>query len=145
MWKASSIAATIRQLFLSLAFSDLAVGSCVQPAFLAILAMILHMAAKENFDFGRLFPSVTVSVFAAYSLLGVSLFTIATIALDRLLAVFLHLRYQQLVTDKRVIVGLVCLWLMSGLSTLAFTSIPSHNDSVALVSQAAGLLVISVA
>ena len=109
MWKASSIPATIRPLFLSLALSDLAIGSCVQPAFAAILAMILHMAAKGNFDFGRLCPSVTVSLFATYSLLGVSLFTIAAIALDRLLAVFLHLRYQQLVTEKRVVIGLVCL------------------------------------
>ena len=145
MWKASSIPATIRPLFLSLAFSDLAIGSCVQPAFAAILAMILHMAAKENLEFGRLCPSVTISVFATYSLLGVSLFTITAIALDRLLAVFLHLRYQQLVTEKRVVIGLVCLWLMSGLSTLAFMSIPNHNDLVALLFQAAGLLVLSVA
>ena len=145
MWKASSIPATLRPLFLSLAFSDLAIGSCVEPAFAAILAVILHLAAKENFDFGPLCPSVTVSVFAAYSLLGVSFFTIAAIALDRLLAVFLHLRYQQLVTERRVAIGLVCLWLMSGLSTLAFMSIPSYNDLVALVFQAAGLLVISVA
>lgn len=145
MWKALSIPATIRPLFLSLAFSDLVIGSCVQPAFATILAVTLHMAAKENFDSGRLCPSVLVSVFAAYSLLGVSFFTIAAIALDRLLAVFLHLRYQQLVTEKRVAIGLVCLWLMSGLSTLAFMSIPSHNDLVALVFQAAGLLVISVA
>ena len=145
MWKASSIPATLRPLFLSLAFSDLAIGSCVEPAFAAILAVILHLAAKENFDFGPLCPSVTVSVFAAYSLLGVSFFTIAAIALDRLLAVFLHLRYQQLVTQRGVAIGLVCLWLMSGLSTLAFMSIPSYNDLVALVFQAAGLLVISVA
>ena len=145
MWKASSIPATLRPLFLSLAFSDLAIGSCVEPAFAAILAVILHLAAKENFDLGPLCPSVTVSVFAAYSLLGVSFFTIAAIALDRLLAVFLHLRYQQLVTERRVAIGLVCLWLMSGLSTLAFMSIPSYNDLVALVFQAAGLLVISVA
>ena len=145
MWKASSIPATIRPWFLSLAFSDLVIGSCVQPAFAAILAEILHLAAKENFDFGRLCPSVTVSVFAAYSLLGVSFFTVAAIALDRLLAVFLHLRYQQLVTERRVDISLVCLWLMSGLSTFAFMSLPSHNDLVALLFQAAGLLVISVA
>lgn len=145
MWKASSIPATIRPLFLSLAVSDLAIGSCVQPAFVAILAVILHTVEKENSDFGRLCPSVTVSVFATYSLLGVSFFSIAAIALDRLLAVFLHLRYQQLVTEKRVVIGLMCLWLMSGLSTLAFMSIPGHNDLIALVFQAAGLLVISMA
>lgn len=145
MWKVSSIPATIRPLFLSLAFSDLAIGTIVQPAFAAILAVILHMAGNDNFDFGRLCPSVTVAVFAAYSLLGVSFFTMAAIALDRLLAIFLHLRYQQLVTEKRVAIGLVILWLISGLSTLAFMSIPSHNDLVAVVFQAAGLLVISVA
>ena len=145
MWKASSIPATIRPLFVSLAFSDLAIGSCVQPAFAAILAVTLHMAENDNFDFSRLCPSVTVSVFATYFLLGVSFSTIAAIAMDRLLAVFLHLRYQQLVTEKRVAIGLVCVWLISGLSTLAFMSLPSHNDLVALVFQAVGLLVISVA
>ena len=145
MWRASSIPATLRTLFLSLAFSDLATGAFVQPAFAVILAVISHIAGNENFVFADLCPSVTVVMFCTYFFLGASFFTVAAIAVDRLLAMFLHLRYQELVTEKRVAIGLVILWLASGLATLALLSLPSHNDLVVVVVQAAGLLLISVA
>lgn len=145
MWKASSIPATLRTLFLSLAFSDLATGAFVQPAFAVILGVISHIAGNENFVFAGLCPSVTVVMFCTYFFLGTSFFTVAAIAVDRLLAMFLHLRYQELVTEKRVAIGFVILWLASGLATLALTSLPSHNDLVAVVVQAVGLLLISVA
>ena len=44
LWKASSIPATIRKLFLSLAFSDLAVGSFAQLMRGVIVAVMLRIA-----------------------------------------------------------------------------------------------------
>ena len=44
-----------------------------------------------------------------------SLFSVVTISLDRFLAVHLHLRYQELVTHKRVIAAVISIWLLSAI------------------------------
>ena len=46
-----------------------------------------------------------------------SFLNVTTIAVDRLLAVSLHLRYAELVTSKRVTITLVTIWLTSCLSS----------------------------
>ena len=44
-----------------------------------------------------------------------SLFNVVTISVDRFLAVHLHLRYQELVTHKRVIAAVISIWLFSAI------------------------------
>ena len=146
LWKASSIPATLKKLFLSLAFSDLAIGLFIQPMIVVIVGVMLNMTANGNYDFDGFCPSViTIAMACSGAVVGASLFTIAAIALDRYLALFLHLRYQELVTEKRVGVGLVMLWLSSALFTFTYATLPSHNNLVAVVAECAGLLVITVA
>ena len=143
LWKASSIPA--KKLLLSLAFSDLAVGLFVQPMFGVVIAVMLNMAACGDYNFDYLCPAVlTTTMFSAYYLAGVSFFTIAAIALDRFLAVTLHLRYKSLVTDKRVSAGLAILWLATGLATVVLISLHNHNNLVSVIVQSVGFTVITV-
>ena len=80
-----------------------------------------------------------------FFLVGVSFSTIAAVAVDRLLALSIHLRYQELVTGKRVNIGLVVLWLSNVLSTFVFMELPSHNELLAVILQTVGLILLTIA
>ena len=140
-----SIPSTLKTLFLSLAFSDLGVGFYVQPMLGVVIALTLNTAAKGSYNFDFLCPSaLTVNVYFAYFLSGASFFTIAAIALDRFVAVTFHLRYEELVTEKRVGIAITISWLTSGLVGFAFIGISTHDYLVNIVVQTLGLLVITV-
>ena len=146
LWKASMMSTTLKVMFLSLAFSDFAVGLFVQPMHGAIIAVILDKAASGNYNVDFLCPTfVTLYLSSAYFFTVASFLSIVTIAVDRLLAVSLHLRYNEFVTTKRVVIVLVVWWLTSGLITTVYIALPNHNDIVAVVLEVAGLLVTSVA
>ena len=144
LWKTSSIPG--KKLLLSLAFSDLAVGLYAQPMYGTVTAVMLNVAVVKKYNFDFLCPTIiTVTLFSAYFLAGASFFTIAAIALDRFLAVTLHLRYPSLVTERRVGVGLVFLWLTVGIATFAVISLPRHNNLVTVVFQSVGFAMITMA
>ncbi|XP_078364138.1 melanocortin receptor 4-like [Oculina patagonica] len=141
IWKASSIPATLKKLLLSLAVSDLAVGVFLQPMYGIIIALQLKMV-----DTQFLCPTaLTIHVFFTFLLAGASFLTIAAIALDRLLAVSLHLRYQELVTQKRVGIVVALIWLSAALGSSVFISLSDHNVLVAVVTEVIGFAVTTVA
>ena len=107
--KNSTIPATVKKLFLSLAFSDLAVGLCSQLMTAIISAVMLKMASTGD-DLAFFCPTVLiVNSYFMYLLAAASFLNVTVIAFDRLLAVSLHLRYQELVTPVRVTIVLVSL------------------------------------
>ena len=86
--KASSMPANIKKFLLSLAVCDLAVGLFAQ----LMLAVVLRMAANGGHDFDLLCPTIlTVCSFFSSLLAGVSFLNVTAIAVDRLLAITLHL------------------------------------------------------
>ena len=144
LWKASSITATLKKMFLSLAFCDLAVGLISHPMLAVTLAVVQNKATNGLYT--SLCPvAVTVVMAPTFFLLGVSFSLIAAIAVDRLLAVSLHLRYQELVTEKRVNFGLMALWFSNSLLTLTFLNLPSHNDLVTVTFLTVGLILMTIA
>ena len=146
LWKSSSIPANLKKCFLSLAFSDIAVGLFAQLMYGAIMAMMLKMAADGSYNFDFLCPTVLTVCYSSMFFLGcVSFLCITAIAVDRLLAVSLHLRYQELVTSRRVIIALVSLWVISGIATSALISLPKHFAVFAVVLDCIGLLLTTVA
>ena len=117
LWKSSSVPATVKKLFLSLALSDLAVGMLPQLMWGIVMAVMLSKKSNGDSNFASFCPGiVTTCYFFAFSLCCASFLTIAAIAVDRLLAILLHLRYRELVTSKRVNVALIMLWLTSGVA-----------------------------
>ena len=116
----STIPATVKKLFLSLAFSDLAVGLCSQLMTAIISAVMLKMASSED-DVAFFCPTVLIVLLYFMHLLAVASFlNVIVIAFDRLLAVSLHLRYEELVTPRRVTIVLVSLWLTSCVSAFLY-------------------------
>ena len=116
LWKATLIPPTIKTLFLSLAISDLAVGILSQPMFGVIIAVMLRRLSNGQHNFALFCPTVlTVCYYFMFGLIVASFLNVIIITLDRLLAVRLHLRYQDLVTLKRLIIVLVALWITSAI------------------------------
>ena len=111
IFKTPSLHSPAHILLAGLALSDFAFGFIVQPLLLSIV-----LSAGYNHDlplatFHLMCSSLNCS---AIVLCGVSLGTSIAIALDRLLALRLHLRYAVIVTKYRVIVVLTCIWLFQG-------------------------------
>ena len=142
LWKASSIPANIKKFFLSLAVSDLAVGIFAQLMF----AVVLRMAADGGHNFDLLCPTILTVCYFFLSLLACASFlNVTAIAVDRLLAITLHLRYQELVTSKRVVVTLVSIWLASVVTTSIFVAVNSRSAIVIVICEFVGILLTTVA
>ena len=139
--KASSIPANLKKLFISLAFSDLAVGLFAQLMHSVIMAVMLNLTGNRNYNFPFLCPSTVTVCYISMFLLGCASFlNITIIAVDRLLAVSLHLRYQELVTSRRVAIALVSLWIASGVAAFASLSVAERSDIVTVVVAVIGIV-----
>ena len=98
----------LRTLLLSLAASDVGVGLLAQPLYISSLVCSLK---RKRIDCISDEGLLAVIIFFCTS----SLFSVVTISLDRFLAVHLHLRYQELVTHKRVLAAVISIWLLSAI------------------------------
>ena len=109
--KTSAMAKTLKTLLLSLAFSDVAVGLFSQPIYTFFLVKWLHLDHINCNTYQVL--KIAVFLFLAASFLGV-----VAVGVDRFLAVHLHLRYQELVTHRRVVIVVIGIWVYSAFSSL---------------------------
>ena len=136
LWKASSMPTKMKKFFLSLAVSDLAVGLFAQ--------LLLTANGGQNVDL--LCPTIlTVCSFSLFLLACASFLNLTAIAVDRLLAITLHLRYQELVTSRRVKIVLVSIWITSGIAASLFVSLNTHKVTVGVIVQVVGMLLTTVA
>ena len=107
--KTSSLPKTLKTLLLSQAVSDLGVGLLVQPLYVAILVMEI----KQNTKSTAYYAVNEAYLIQKKTLVFASHFGIFTLAVDRFLAIHLHLRYQELVTHKRVVAVVISVWVFS--------------------------------
>ena len=104
--KAATIAKPLKTLLLHLAFSDVAVGLFGQPIYISLLVKWLRME-NPNCNAYRIL-SISGALFSLASCVG-----ILVVSMERFLAVHLHLRYQELVTHKRVVYMVISIWVYS--------------------------------
>ena len=143
--KASTIPANVRKMFISLAFSDLAVGLLPQLMDAIIYAVVWKMASRgDNLAF--LCPTVlSVLSYFVYSLIAASFLNVTVIAGDRLLAVSLHLRYQELVTARRLTTVLVSVWIISCVFPILYILFPKEIEMVTAIISLIGYALTTVA
>ena len=129
IYKTSAIAKTLKTLLLSLACSDVAVGLFSQPLYTFFLINWLRLD-NTGCNYQQVAP-ILGRLFSTASFFGV-----VAVSVDRFLAVHLHLRYQELVTHKRVVVVVISKWLYSAfISFMRFWGLPGTQqliNSVAL-------------
>ena len=117
--KTASLSKTLKTLLLSLAVSDLGVGLLAQPLYIATLVI--------EIDPSMLFGCSVQCTSRIFRLLGyvflpASFFGIFALTVDRFLAIHLHLRYQEVVTYKRIVALVITIWVLSSaLSILALS------------------------
>ena len=111
--KTSSLPRTLRTLLLSLAVSDIGVGFIVQPFYTSFLVNWLQLNDPKCSTYKAL-----VAITLLFS--QASFLSVVAVSVDRFLAVHLHLRYQELVTHKRVVVVVIATWVLSA-SNFLFT------------------------
>ena len=131
--KASTIPANVRKMFISLAFSDLAVGLLPQLMDAIIFAVVWKMASRGG-TLAYLCPTVLrVLYYFTYLLVAASFLNVVFIAFDRLFAFSLHLRYQELFTPRRITIVLVSVWIISCVLAFLFIFFPKEMEMVAVV------------
>ena len=126
-------------------FSDLAVGLLPQAMAAIIHAVILKMVSGGE-NLASFCPTVLSVHYYFSSLLATASFlNVIVIAVDRLLAVSLHLRYQELITPKRVTKVLLFVWLTSCIIASTFIFLPKGNGQVAVAISLVGYVLTTVA
>ena len=125
--KTLSLPKNLKTLLLSLAVSDLGVGLLAQPMY--VVSRLIDSQQNNDTDsvINRAFH-IPINLF-----ISASLFSVTALCADRFLAIYLHLRYQELVTHKRVAAVVISIWVISALISLIIFFIPKNIVYVSFV------------
>jgi len=123
IWRSPHLHTSSNTLLFGLALSDLCVGVVSVPLHVGFQAVILTNSGKIT--------SCTLSKvrnLISIFLTTVTLLTVTAISIDRYLAIYLHLRYEQVVTEKRTWKVILCLCLISSLPIviMAFDAVSGY-------------------
>ena len=113
----SHLSKTLRMLLLNLAVTDLGVGLLAQPSYVVYLVMIIQGKTPTFTSEITLQIVYITGKFLSY----VSFFGVVALAADRFLSIYLHLRYQELVTYKRVLSVVISIWILSAILAFIFS------------------------
>ena len=109
--KTSSLPKPLKTLLLSLAVSDLGAGLLVHPFYIAILAMDLEQSTENNTTFRD--TSFAILMTTSNFLSWATFFGVLALTVDRFLAIYLHLRYQEFVTHRRAVAVVISIMVVS--------------------------------
>ena len=104
----SSLRSTSNYLLFGLALTDLGVGLVVHPLYISVLFGVYTNSPPHC-------TVLTVYSISTSFLAGVSFLYIAIVGIDRYLTIRLHLRYGQIVTEKRTIILQIAMWMINAL------------------------------
>ena len=133
--KTSTLPSNLKTLLVSLAVSDVGVGLLAHPLYISFLVKWLQQNNPDCVIYQAFL--VIINFVSAASFFGVMV-----ISLDRLLAIHLHLRYQELVTHKRVVAVVISVWMLSAMASPLILCLDSDTHHLFLTSVGAtGLLI----
>ena len=119
--KTTTLPKPLKTLLLSLAVSDLGVGLLVQPLY----SLRLVVELEPNVGNNPAYTATYIPYLITANLFGfASFFGVMVLSVDRFLAIHLHLRYQELVTHKRVFAVVISVWAFSAVLSLVRLWIP---------------------
>ena len=108
IWRTPSLHLPSYTLLFALALSDLCVACVAQPDFITLQFLIYTNDGLRSCALDK--AVVFLNIFSG----KVALFTLTTISIDRYLAVYLHLRYREFVTNRKIKLILPVLWMVGG-------------------------------
>ena len=116
--KTSSLPKPLKTLLLSFAVSDVGVGLLAQPFYTSLLVKWLQQNNPGCIAYTAFF--IVLSLFSTVSFCGV-----VAISVDRFLAIHIHLRYQEIVTHRRVVAVVISIWMLSTILSLKWFLAPT--------------------
>ena len=124
IWRTRSLRTPANMFLIGLALSDLGVGFFVQPFFIASSIS----SAKQGTGNSTCIFTAAFRITAAF-LSIVSFKTVTAISVERYLSLRLHLRYEDVVTMKRVRLILAVIWLWCGIFAIVWVVyVPSYKS-----------------
>ena len=127
--KPLTIPRAVKILLLSLAVSDLGVGLLVQPLYITRLVMMIKENTQTPYFEITLKSFYVTGNFHIYA----SFFGVVALTADRYLAVHVYLRYQELVTQKRVVAVVISNWIFSAIPMLLSIWIPNAVEIISVL------------
>lgn len=108
IYRTPAIQTTSNILLCSLALTDLAVGLLVQPIY------VMSRIAEVLKSFHLFCPTWLISRILASWMANVSLLTLTLVAIDRVLAMHLGIRYRTVIKASRITAVAAALWVIAG-------------------------------
>lgn len=128
VWKTPALRTPSNTLLCCLAFSDFLVGLVVQPT--NALEIVFEIQRNERaFCVAEILTTGSLSWICA----GVSFLVITAISVERYLAIKLHLRYEELVTNRRILMVVSSFWLVCISLIIARFSGASYDALVIII------------
>ena len=127
-------------LLFGLALSDLCVGLVSEPLHIGFQAVLFKNSGKIT-SCTLMKVRNSISVF----LTVVTVLTVTAMSVDRYLAIYLHLRYEQVVTVKKTRKVILCIWLISGVPSVIMAFDATNSFLVMTLIIAVCLVIISFA
>ena len=113
--KTASMSKNLKTLLLSLAVSDLGIGLVVQPLYVTLGIM----EWKLNIETSKTYNAIYIAYLILLNLfIFATLFLVIVLCAERFIGIHYYLRYQELVTHKRVVAVVVSTWVLGGLFSL---------------------------
>lgn len=132
VWKTPSLHTPSNVFICCLAFSDLTVGLLAQPCF------VVHKIGELLHCFGMYCPTRILLESLGNITAGASVLTMTGIAVERCLALYFHLRYNEIVTARRVLFAVACFWIvfivLAAFRISLITPAIYNNISIAMIS-----------
>lgn len=139
IWKTKLRKSESNILLSMLAFADFQVGLFVQTSFVVYkLTEIFREAELSCY-------SRFVNIVFGYATTAVSLLTLTAIAVERFLALHLHLRYKEIVTKTRILTACGCFWLLGFAVTSIYFIHRNIFNGIVIISEVFSIAVTFVA
>ena len=137
--KTATMSKTLKTLLLSLACSDVAVGLFIQPLYTFFLINWLRLDNPGC-------NTQQVRTILGYLFSTASFHGVVAVSVDRFLAIHLHLKYQELVTYRRVVIVVIGIWVYSVfVSLMILWGLLSTRDLVGTINIAFSFIITLVA
>ena len=139
IWKTQLKRSPSNILLSTLAFADLQVGLIVQTSFVAYKLTEIFRAAEMS-CYARF-----VNIVFGYATTAVSLLTLTAIAIERFLALHLHLRYKEVITKRRILSAAGSFWVIGFAVTSLYFLQRNAFGGIVIASELFSIAITSVA
>jgi len=139
IWKTQLNRSPSNILLSTLAFADFQVGLIVQTSFVGYKLTEIYREVELS-CYARF-----VNIMFGYTTTAVSLLTLTAIAIERFLALHLHLRYKEVITKRRILIAAGSFWVIAFAVTSLYFIQRNVFGAIVIITELVSIVITSVA